>query len=435
MTGAARPLPDGIGKYVAIGLAGAIVLVGGVGGWAATSTLAGAVIAPGAVVVDGHVKAVQHPTGGVVGELRVHEGDHVRAGDILIRLDDTITRASLGVVTSQLDELAMRMERLKAERDGSESVPVPASLAGRAATPAVSQIIAGERKLFESRRSGRLGQKAQLEERINQLSAEIEGLEGLLTAKSREFGFASKELRENRYLWERKLIPLAKFTALEREEARVGGERAQLVATIARTRAAVAETQLQIVGIEKDHTTEVMKDLRDAEAKVAELTERRAAAEDVLKRIDIRAPRSGTVHELAVHTVGGVIGPGDQIMQIVPDDEPLMVEARVAPRDIDQVHVGQTAFLRFTAFDQRTTPEFDGIVARVAADASQDQRTGESYYSVRVRLAHEDLQRQPAFKLVPGMSTEVYCRTIDRTPLSYLVKPLRDQVERAFRER
>jgi HlyD family secretion protein len=429
-------LPDGIGRYVAIGLAGALVLVGGVGGWAATSTVAGAVVAPGTVVVDGHVKAVQHPTGGVVGELRVREGDHVEAGDVLIRLDDTITRASLGVITSQLDELAMRIERLKAERDDSDSVAVPASLAGRATVPAVGQIIAGERKLFESRRSGRVGQKAQLNERINQLAAEIDGLEALLVAKSREFELASRELKENRSLWERKLITLAKFTALEREEARIGGERAQLVATIARTRAGVAETQLQIVGIERDHTTEVMKDLRDAEAKVAELTERRAASEDVLKRIDIRAPRSGMVHELTVHTVGGVIGPGDQLMQIVPDDEALVVEARVAPREIDQVHPGQPAFLRFTAFDQRTTPEFKGTVVRVAADVSQDPQSGEAYYTVGVRLADDaDMRRQAAFRLVPGMSAEVYCQTIDRTPLSYLVKPLRDQIERAFRER
>ncbi|OFX04776.1 MAG: hemolysin secretion protein D [Alphaproteobacteria bacterium RIFCSPHIGHO2_12_FULL_66_14] len=429
---------DGLRGYLGAGLAGVFLLVGGVGGWAATASLAGAIVAPGTVVVDTNVKKVQHPTGGVVSEIRVRDGDAVGAGDIVMRLDETIARASLGVITTQLDELAVRQARLKAERDEAELLTLPASLQEREAAPELMEMIAGERTLFESRRSGRLGQKAQLAERINQLDEEVGGLEALLDSKVRELALVTTELGENRKLWKRKLIPLAKYTALQREEARIAGERANLVATIARTRARIAETRLQVIGLEQDHRTEVMKELRDAQAKWAELTERRAAAEDMLKRVEIRAPRAGIVHQLAVHTVGGVVGPGEQVMQIVPEGETLVIEARIAPRDIDQVHVGQDAVIRFPAFNQRTTPEFGGTVTHVAADLTRDPQTGESYFAARLALAADALRQAGAgteFRLQSGMSAEIYGRTVDRTALSYLVKPLTDQIARAFRER
>jgi HlyD family secretion protein len=429
-----RPTDD-VRRYTLIGLAGALLLAGSVAGWAATSSFAGAVMAPGTVVVDSNVKKVQHPTGGVVGEILVKDGDRVEAGDVVIRLDATMARANLGVINAQLDELAGRMARLKAERDGADSIDLPAGFANRQSTPEVAEIMAGERRLFGTRQASRIGQKAQLTERINQLSQEVRGLEALYQAKSRELDLVTIELTENRKLWNRNLIPLAKYTALQREETRIAGERSQLVATIARSRAAIAETHLQIIGIDHEHATEVMKDLRDTQAKVSELAERQAASEDMLRRIEIRAPNSGIVHQLNVHTVGGVIGPGEQIMQIVPGNEALVIEARIAARDIDQLHVGQEVFVRFTASNQSTTPDFRGSVLQVAADATKDPQSGDSYFVARLGLVEGELNRHGNFRIVPGMSAENYIRTLDRTPLSYLLKPLSDQVERTFRER
>jgi HlyD family secretion protein len=430
----ARSTPrDDVRKYIAIALTGVAVVAGGVGGWAATATMAGAIVAPGTVMVESYVKKVQHPTGGVVGEIQVKDGDAVEQGQLVMRLDETVARASLGVVTTQLDELAGRIARLRTERDGAEAIEFPPSLAERAATKEIAEIMAGERRLFESRRTGREGQKAQLGERINQLSQEIVGLEALLVAKSRELDLVNTELGENHKLWRLNLVPLAKYTALQREAARITGERAQLVANIARARAAVAETRLQVIALDQDRATEVMKDLREAQAKVAELTERRAAAEDMLKRVEIRAPRSGLVHQLSVHTVGGVIAPGEQIMQIVPANDALIIEARVSPRDIDQVHAGQPAVVRFPAFSQRTTPEFEGQVVQVAADLTEDPQSRERYFAARLAFAEES-QPRGQFQLLPGMSAEVFIRTTERTPLSYFLKPLSDQVERTFRE-
>jgi HlyD family secretion protein len=418
-----------------IGLAMVILLVGGLGGWAVTAGLAGAVHAVGTVVVDSNVKKVQHPTGGVVGEIRVRDGDKVAAGDLVMRLDDTVTRANLGVVTSQLDELAVRQARLKAERDGADSVELPASLGVRAKLGTVQEILAGERMLFDSRRSGRTGQKSQLSEQINQLTEQIGGLEAQATAKSKEIELVGREMDENEKLWAKNLTPLSKFIALQREAARIEGERAQLIASKAQARARIAETRLQIIQLDQDFKTGVMKDLREVQAKEAELAERRVAAEDQLKRIDIRAPQAGIVHQLSVHTVGGVVNPSEPIMLIVPEGEALVIEARIAPQDIDHVHVGQSSFLRFTAFNQRTTPEFTGEVVRVAADLTKEQQTGQSYFIARIGLSESELKRLGSLKLVPGMPAEVYIRTIERTAMSFLLKPLTDQMARAFIER
>jgi HlyD family secretion protein len=434
---APRETPDEIRKLLLIGSTAVFLLVGGLGSWAATANLAGAVVAQGTVVVDSSVKKVQHPTGGVVGEIRVRDGDRVAAGDIVMRLDETITRANLGVVTSQLDELYVRQARLKAERDGADTVELPKELAARSEDQEIVQILAGERTLFESRRTGRAGQKAQLIERINQLNEEIVGLEAQTLAKARELELVNTELAENLKLWQRNLTPLSKYIALQREAARITGERAQLVASTAQEKAKIAETRLQIIQLDQDLKTEVMKDLREAQAKTAELIERRVSAEDQLRRVDIRSPQSGIVHQLSVHTVGGVITPSEPIMLVVPDGDSLVVEAKIAPQDIDHVHLGQAAYIRFTAFNQRTTPEFNGTVIHVAADLTKDQQpqqASQSYFVARVGLTDAESKRFGRLKLVPGMPAEVFIRTGERTALSYLIKPMRDQITRAFTE-
>jgi HlyD family secretion protein len=419
-------------------LAGAIVLLvlaGGFGGWAAMTQIAGAVIAPGVVAVDTDVKKVQHPTGGVVGDLRVREGDAVKAGQVVVRLDDTVTRANLAIVVKSLDELYAREARLEAERDGADKPVFPQSLIARADDPEIARLMTGELRLFDLRRTSRQGQKDQLREQVAQLNEQIHGFLGQAEATRRQIALVHTERDSVQDLWQKNLVPLSRITSLEREAARLDGESNQLVASIAETKGKISETQLKIIQVDQDLRSDVAKELRDIQGKMAELDERKIAAEDQLKHIDIRAPQDGFVHELSVHTAGEVISPGDPIMLIVPDHDALMVEAKVAPRNIDELTPGQVARLRFTAFDARTTPEIDGTVATIAADTTQDQKTGTSYYQIRVRLPPEEVARLGKGKLVPGMPVEVFVETRTRTAMSYLVKPLRDQIAKAFREK
>ncbi len=419
-------------------LAGALVvllLAGGVGGWASTTQIAGALIAQGSVVVDSNVKKVQHPTGGVVGKLNVQDGDRVKAGDILVQLDDTITRANLAIVTKGLDELAARKSRLEAERDGLESVAFPAELLARSNEASVAVALANERKLFELRRSARLGQKAQLKQRITQLQDEVSGLTAQQDAKAREIALIGKELEGVRELWKNNLVQITRLTALERDGARLEGERGQLTASVAQTKGKITETELQIIQIDQDLSSEVAKDMREVDAKFGEFVERKVAAEDQLRRIDLRAPQDGIVLESKVHTVGGVIPAGDAIMLIVPESDNLLVEAKVNPHDIDQVQIGQSAVLRFTAFNLRTTPEINGKVTRVSPDTTTDQRTGQTYYTTRIAMTKNEIAKLGDVKLIPGMPVEAFVQTGERTVLSYLIKPLQDQFMRAFREK
>ncbi len=427
-------ISDGVRTYMLAGFATAILLVAGVGGWAATTELAGAVLAQGTIVVESNVKKVQHQTGGIVGEIRVRDGDRVAAGDIVLRLDETIVRANLQVVSKQLDENLLRQSRLKAERDGAREVLVPEALLARVSEQSVREIIAGEKTLFESRLTSREGQKSQLRERILQLRQEVKGIAGQLHAKSQEIHLVQAELEGQRDLWEKNLISITKYTATQREAARLLGDKSQLESATAQAKGKIAEIELQIIQIDQDLRTEVLKDLREAQAKEAELVERMVAAEDQLKRIDLRAPQEGVVHQLAVHTVGGVISASDVVMLIVPTDDRLVIEAKIAPQDIDHVRAGAACFVRLTAFNLRTTPEFMGSVLRVSADLSRDPQLNLTYYTARISLSADELKRMEKLKLVPGMPAEVHIKTTDRTAISYLMKPLQDQFAKAFRE-
>jgi membrane fusion protein, type I secretion system len=424
-----------IRRHVLGGMLIALILTVGVGGWAATTELSGAVIAPGSTVVDSNVKKVQHLTGGIVGELLVREGQRARAGEVVLRLDETVTRANLAIVTKGLDEMTARQARLASERDQIEQVAFPPALLARVSEPDAAAAVQSERKLFELRRSARFGQKSQLKERIAQLDEEVRGYTALQQAKAEEIELIQRELEGVRALWNKNLVQINRLISLEREAARLKGERAQTVAAIAQTRGKIGEIELQIIQIDQDLSSEVARELREVDAKIGEFVERKVAAEDQLKRVEIRAPQDGVVHQLAVHTVGGVVPPGDPIMLIVPEADLLAVEAKIWPQDIDQLHVGQSAGLRFSAFNQRTTPEISGTISRISADVSTDQRSGQSFYTVRIALPAEEITRLGNVKLVPGMPVEAFMKTYDRTVLSYFVKPLEDQVLRAFRER
>jgi membrane fusion protein, type I secretion system len=413
-----------------------VLLLGGIlgGGWAAFVPLAGAVVVPGNLVVQSNVKNIQHPTGGVVADIGVQDGSRVQTGELLLRLDATQARAGLQMVSKQLDELGAKIARLVAERDGLVRVEVPVELASRSGNETVKSLLASEDSLFKARLTARQSQKDLLQGRVAQLTEEIVGLEAQLDSKARQLELIASELTGVQELYEKHLVPLTRLTTLQREAARLDGERGQIVSSIAETKSKIGETQLQMVRADQDFRTDVVKELGEAQGKEAELVERSVSARDLLDRIEIHAPVAGVVHQLAAHTIGGVIRAGDTIMEIVPDTEDLQIEARLQPRDIDQVRTGQPAFVRFSAFNQRVTPQLIGSVSYVSADTSRDQQTNAPYFTVRVVLSDQERRRLAGQQLVPGMPAEVFMQTRSRTMMSYLFKPIADQMRRAFVE-
>lgn len=421
-------------RYQLFGYVLLVLLVAGFGGWAAFASISGAVIAPGQVAVESSSNTVQHLEGGIVAEILVTEGDMVGAGDPLIRLDATETRARLGILRSRIDELLAKQARLDAERDGVAEIEFPVELGYRSQEPVIAKIMTGQSRLFAARRSTSAGQRDQLKEKIAQFDEEIIGLEAQQKAKERQASLILSELADLEGLRAQGLVPVSRVLSLQREAARLEGERGQLVAQIARIKGQITETKLQVIQIDQEVRTQVLDELRDVQTQLSELVEKRVAAEAQLHRITIVSPQSGYIHQLNVHTVGGVISPGQDLMNIVPQGERLVVEASVEPRDIDQVNVGQAAVARFSAFDQRSTPEIKGVVTRVAADLAQDKVTGRQFYTIRVEFDESERARLGENVLVPGMPAEVFIATGARTPMNYLFKPFTDQIERAFRE-
>jgi len=404
-------------RHVMAGMATVVFLSVGVAGWASTQSISGAVVTPGQLIVETSVKKVQHPTGGVVGELLVQEGSRVKAGNVVVRLDETQTRADLEVILKGLDENMARRARMDAELSGGE-LKFPASIRDRS-------LMESETNFYRVRRAARDGLKATLQEQIKGLREQIQG-------KDRELQWIKQELVGVHQLWEKNLVPFTKVVQLERDQARIIGERGTLVATI-------AATELKILQVDEDMRTDTGREMADVRAKISELMEKRISAEDKLKRVDIRAPQDGIVHQLQVHTVGGVVAPpnaaSEPIMLIVPESDGLVVEAKARPEDVDQLHLGQKARLRFTSFNQRTTPELEGEVSMVSADVTVDPKRDASYYTIRVKFSMEEAKKLGGARLVAGMPVEVFVTTEARNVLSYLIKPLRDQIARAFRER
>jgi membrane fusion protein, type I secretion system len=410
----------------AFGLIALMALSCGV--WATTTPIAGAVIASGVVVVESNIKKVQHPSGGIVADIPVKNGDRVRAGDMVLKLDDTQARANLGIVASQLVQLTGRKARLEAEQDLADGIRFPPDfLAGEEA----NAIAEGERRLFAHRRAFKKGQVAQLTERIGQIKEEIKGLSAQRDAKQIESDLMVEELDRLEGLRKQELMAINRILAAQRDLTKLKGEWGALVAQLARAQGQISEMELQIIALDQTMQTEATKELREIEARMAELVERKIAAEDQLKRVVLAAPQDGIAHELTAHTIGGVIGAAETVMTIVPSRDELSVEVRIATSDIDQVHLDQMAKLRFPAFNQRTTPEIAGQVTRIGADLTRDTQSNSVFYVVRIRP--EGVPK--SVKLVPGMPVEAFIATGERTALSYLVKPITDQFARAFRER
>jgi HlyD family secretion protein len=404
------------------------------GGWLAFVPLAGAVVVPGNLVVQSNVKQIQHPTGGVVAEIKVQNGSRVSAGDLLVRLDATQAQSSLQVVTKQLDEIRARMARLIAERDGLAQIEFPAELLGRSSDDEVKKLLASEESLFKARIGARQSQKDLLQSQADQLAQQITGLESQLDAKAKQTDLIHGELGGVQDLYDKHLVPLTRLTSLERDAAQIDGERGQLTSSVAETKSKIDASKLQIVRIDQDARAEVVKDLNEAQAKDAELAEHSISARDQLDRIEIHAPTSGVVNQLSIHTIGGVIKTGETVMEIVPDADDLQIEAHVQPKDIDHVKTGQTAFVRFSAFNQRTTPQLNGTVSYVSADTGQDAQTHSAFFTVRVVLPEDERRRLNGQQLVPGMPAEVFMQTGSRTMMSYLFEPITDQLRRAFVE-
>ncbi|WP_417683883.1 HlyD family type I secretion periplasmic adaptor subunit [Roseibium sp.] len=407
-----------------------LAIVAGIGGWAASTQISGAVVSSGTVVVESNTKLVQHREGGIVRDILVKNGDVVQAGDRLISLDDTVTRANLSVVMNQLTDLTAQELRLAAERDDLETIEWPHDRLS-----ALGDVERGQQLLLEARRNSKESRKDQLHEQIRQFSLQTEGLEAQVNAKASEIELIEEELTDLGTLLGKQLVPKSRVTALKREKARLQGEYGALLAQIAKTKEEISERQIQILQIEETYRAEVLESLQEVRSRIAQLAEQRITAEDELTRVDILAPRNGFVHQLAVHTIGGVIAPGETVLQIVPQEDKLIVEAKVRPVDIDQMIQGQVVRIRFPSFDQRTTPELTGQLLTISADLNFDDKTGASYYVARLVIEESELSKLGAKALVPGMPVEAFFKTDERTILSYLVKPIRDQIAHALRER
>lgn len=410
------------------------VLVFVLGGMAAFIPMQGAVIAQGQFTVESRVKHIGHPTGGVVADILVRDGDYVKAGQELIRLDDTVTGATATLTGENYDQLLARAARLKAEREGRSRIAFPPELTRRANLPAVRQLMQEEQHVLSLRNNTMGSQQQQLAERVRQAEAQISGLQQQLSANREQSVLVDKEVRATRELWSKGYTTLARLNQVERTAVDLRSQAGSMNANIATTRAQIAEIRGQMLSVDNTMRSGSGTELTEVETRLAELQRNKIAAEDTSSRVSIRAPQSGTIDKLAFSTVGGIIPPGETILDIVPDGDDLVVEAQVAPRDIDQVKQNQKVFLQLSAFNIRTTPEVEAIVETVSANRTTDPRSGMSYYIVRIRPNPQSLAEAGKLDLRAGMPVEAFIQTGERSLIAYLTKPLTDQLRRAFRE-
>jgi HlyD family secretion protein len=377
---------------------------------------------------------VQHLEGGIVGEILVRDGDAVTPGQVLLRLDGTRARAGLAIIESQRDVLLAREARLLAERDGTDAITFPDGLLARGHLADVAEIVDGQRRQLAARRASIDAQVALLRQQALQYGEEITGLEAQRDAKDGQLAILADELAGLHELHRKGFARRTRILELERMAEALRGDRGQHVADIARAETAIADSELRILQLHKGVQEQVVDELYQIQAQLLDLSERRTAAADELSRIDITAPRAGLVVGLGIHTIGGVIGPGQAILDVVPGEEELVIECQLRPQDVDKVAPGLAATVRLSAFDLRSTPELEGTVMRVSADRVVDEATGLPYYILRVRIPPDQLARLGALRLLPGMPAEVFVQTGERTALSYLLKPLSDGLARAFRD-
>jgi len=416
-----------------LGLAALLILVGGFGTWAVMAQITGAIIATGQIEVDRNRQVVQHPDGGVVEEIIIDEGDNVAAGDLLIRLDPSVLTSELAVVEGQLFEVLARRGRLEAERDGAEDIQFSDLLL--AGNGPAQDLMEGQTRLFKARQESVESATEQLTQQRAQIASQLDGISAQRDAIEAQRALIAEELADQQSLLERGLAQASRVLALQRDEADLLGRIGELTASAAQAGERMTEIDIQILGLTTTQREDAITQLRDLQFNELELSERRRTLQQQLDRLDIRAPVSGIVYGLQVFAPKSVIRAADPVMFLVPQDRPLVIATQVQPTDIDQIFVGQDVTLRFSAFDQRRTPELKGNVTLVSADAFQDEGSRLSYYRAEVQLNEGEVDRLPAdMTLIPGMPVEAFVRTADRSPLDYLIKPLSDYFSKAFRE-
>lgn len=417
-----------------LGVITLICLIGGFGLWSVTSVISGAIVAPGRVEVELNRQIVQHPDGGVIASIDVTEGASVTAGDILIRLDGTLLKSELAIVEGQLYEVQARRARLEAERDGLPKMIIPTALAALATTrPEVAAQVEGQVRLFDARADTLARTLEQLGKRRGQTLSQIEGIRAQEAALVRQLDLIARELADQQSLLEKGLAQAPRVLGIQREEARLSGLVGELTASRAQAESRVTETEIEVLRLTAARREEASEQLRDIGSAELELAERRSAIAERIARLDIRAPVSGTVLGLQVTTPRAVLRPAEPVAFLVPQDRPLVITVQIPPIHIDEVTAGQAVKLVFPAFSSRTTPELNGQISLVSADALTDSTNNLSFYRAEITLSASEVDRLGQ-TLLPGMPVEAFIQTTPRTPLAYLIKPFTDYFVRAFRE-
>jgi HlyD family secretion protein len=416
------------------GFVSLFVMLGAFAAWSALADLNGAVVAPATIVAETYSKKVQHREGGNIERILVKDGDEVKEGQDMIQLDPTETKAELTIIQSQLDEVLVRKLRLAAQRDGQTEITLPDNLKSRAAEPALADIIAGQQRLLASTFDTAQSKKNQLLEQIGQINDQIKGIDAQMVAAKSQGDLVATETESLRKLQQQGLVPESRINTNERESARLAGELGQLTASKASAQTKIGEIKLQTIQIDEEVRNQALTDLRDTDSKIAELEGRQVAAMSRLSRMVIKAPITGTIYQMSVHTEGGVVAPGETLMMVLPANDDLVLQAQVTPNDINHVHEGQPAHIRFNGFSSRLVPEINATVTQVAADTTRTDNQTPPFYAIRLTISAKELEKLGDNKLKPGMSAEAFIQTEARSPFSYLVKPLTDMLAHAMRE-
>lgn len=420
--------------FMRLGVITMLLLLFGVFGWAAIAEIKGAVIAPGTIVVESKPKIIQHLDGGIVGKIFVKDGDLVEEGETLIQIDPTEIEANREIIESRLHEALARVSRLLAERDEKNRISWPENLLNARDQTSATQAITGQRKLFDTRLKAARGVEEQLTQRVAQNRNQIEGLRSLIRSQTQQFNLVNRELEDLKPALEQGAVSRNRFNTIAREKARLEGEIARNRTEISRLNNAINETEVERLQARRDRQERILQELREAQTEESDLREQLISAVAQKDRIDVLSPVDGVVHAMAVTTLRGVVAPGQEIMQIIPRNDRLIIEAQVEPQDIDQVYEGQPATIRFSAFNQRRTPELNGFVLSASADSLVDQVTGIPYYTVKLTVPPEELELLQGLQLIPGMPAEAFMQTESRSVLSYLLKPATDAMRRSLRE-
>ena len=420
--------------WLVMGLLTIVFSFGVLGIWAALAPIAKAVIANGTVKVDSNRKKLQHLEGGTVDEILVKDGDRVKKGDILIKLDQIRAKASYAIIQTSYQSEQVRLARLLAERDHQDKIEFPEGLIEAAKSPEVYKLIDGQKRIFAARKNTLEGSISILEQQISQLKEKLQGIRSQISAKRRQLSLLNEELDAVKKLFDKHYIDKPRILALQRESSRLKGELGSLVSELAETAEAVSEKRQEILQRKNDFNQAVVDELREVQTKILDLRERLEATSHVLNNIEIRSPTDGIIVSMAVFSKGEVIAPGSTILEIVPINDNLSIEAKVNTTEIDNLMIGQEADVRFTAFDSKTTPVLSGEVAYISADVLEDERTGQSYFNVKVMVNDQELEKLEGQPLHPGMPAEVIIKIGERTVLEYLTQPLTNALARAWHE-